>query len=143
MAASTQPLRGKNKKSRRLISEINVTPMVDVMLVLLIIFMVTSPMLVAGIDVDLPQTDSSPISGDSNPLTISINKNSELFLLETKIDPSTLVDKLNEASKENKNIRIFVKGDKTVPYGHIVEVMARIHNAGFSKVALVSDIKYK
>lgn len=141
MGALIQSRKINQRNRRRLINEINVTPMVDVMLVLLIIFMITSPMLVAGVDVDLPQTDSSPISGSFNPLTVSITQNQEIFLLETKIDPSTLIDKLKEASKENKNIRIFVKGDKNIPYGKIVEIMASIHNAGFTKVALVSDIK--
>lgn len=132
-----------NKRSRyRLVSEINVTPLVDVMLVLLVIFMVTSPMLVAGIEVDLPQTKSSPISGDDTPLVVSINKDGELFLLETKISASELVAKLSGISGENKDTkRIFVRGDKEVPYGKIVETMAEIKNAGFTKVALVSEIK--
>lgn len=126
----------------RLMSEINVTPMVDVMLVLLIIFMITSPMLVAGIEVDLPQTKSSPISGDDTPLVVSINKDGELFLLETKIPASELVAKLSSIGGESKDTkRIFVKGDKEVPYGKVVETMAEIKNAGFTKVALVSVIK--
>jgi biopolymer transport protein TolR len=124
-------------------SEINVTPMVDVMLVLLIIFMVTSPMLVAGVEVDLPETKSSPISGQDTPLVISIKKEGDIFITETKTPFSELATKLKNITKEKKDTRIFVKGDKNVPYGKIVETMAEIHNAGFTKVALISDIKHK
>jgi biopolymer transport protein TolR len=132
--------RSTGRKRKRLMSEINVTPMVDVMLVLLIIFMITSPMLIAGIEVDLPKTDSAAVSGQFKPLVISVDKHGRLFLFETKINPKDLVTKLNEITKEKTDARIFVKGDKNVSYGTIVEVMARIHNAGFTKVALVSDI---
>ncbi len=124
-------------------SEINVTPMVDVMLVLLIIFMVTSPMLVAGVEVDLPETKSSPISGQDTPLVISIKKEGDIFITETKTPFSELATKLKNITKGKKDTRIFVKGDKNVPYGKIVETMAEIHNAGFTKVALISDIKHK
>jgi biopolymer transport protein TolR len=139
---------GNNKKSssrrkRRVISDINVTPMVDVMLVLLIIFMVTSPMLVTGVDVDLPQADASAISGSFDPLTVSIKKNGSLYLMETEVANDSLIEKLNAASKENKEIRIFVKCDKDVPYGSVVQVMANIRSAGFTKVSLVSDSKNK
>ena len=123
-------------------NEINVTPMVDVMLVLLIIFMITAPMLVAGIDVDLPETESAPMSGSDQPLVISINKKHQIFIVETRIKSKDLVAKLKNITKENTNKRIFIKGDKSVPYGIIVETMAKIQSAGFSKVALMSDIKY-
>jgi biopolymer transport protein TolR len=123
-------------------SEINITPMVDVMLVLLIIFMITSPMLVAGVEVDLPQTKSSPVTGDDQPLVISINKQGELFIFETKIPASELVAKLQNITQEKKDRRIFIRGDKSLPYGKIVETMAEINNAGFTKVALISDIKH-
>lgn len=131
------------KRRKRLMSEINVTPMVDVMLVLLIIFMITSPMLVAGIKVDLPKTESAPVSSKSKPLVISINKKGEIFLFETKIEKNKLIQKLRNVTKENKDTRIFVKGDRNVSYGVIVEAMSQIHNAGFTKVALITDIKYK
>lgn len=135
----------KGNKTRgrgRLMSEINVTPMVDVMLVLLIIFMITSPMLVAGIEVDLPETKSSPISGQDTPIVISVNKQGEIFITETKIPAVELVAKLTNITQEKKDTRIFVKGDKNLSYGKIVEIMAEIHNAGFTKVALISDIKH-
>lgn len=142
MGASIQG-RDTGRKRRKLMNEINVTPMVDVMLVLLIIFMITSPMLVAGIEVDLPQTESAPISGSDKPLVLSIDKNERLFLFETLTTKDNLVGKLKEITKENKDTRIFVKGDKSVSYGVIVETMAHIKNAGFTKVALIADIKHK
>ena len=143
MGASIQDRENGGRKRRKLMNEINVTPMVDVMLVLLIIFMISSPMLVAGIEVDLPKTESAPISGSFKPLVISIDKNEELYLFETIISKDTLIDKLKEITKENKDTRIFVKGDKSISYGVIVETMSRIQSAGFTKVALISDIKYK
>ncbi len=133
-------VRGGGRRRRKPMSEINVTPMVDVMLVLLIIFMIASPMLVGGIEVDLPKTESAPVSGQFKPLVISINKNNEIFIFESKISKKKLVAKLNEITKEKKDTRIFVKGDKRVQYGVVVETMARIHKAGFTKVALISDI---
>ena len=143
MGASIQGRGNGGRKRRKLMNEINVTPMVDVMLVLLIIFMITSPMLVAGIEVDLPKTESAPISGSFKPMVISIDKNEQLYLFETMISKDTLIDKLKEITKENKDTRIFVKGDKSISYGIIVETMSRIQSAGFTKVALISDIKYK
>lgn len=128
---------------RKLMSEINVTPMVDVMLVLLIIFMITSPMLVGGVEVDLPETNSSAVSGDYKPLVITIDKKGQLYLFETAIEKNKIVEKLTEITKEKKDTRIFVKGDKNVAYGIIIETMAEIQSAGFSKVALISDINNK
>jgi biopolymer transport protein TolR len=130
------------RASNRIVSEINVTPLVDVMLVLLIIFMITSPMLVSGINVDLPETISSPLAGQDEPLVISINKKGELYLLDTKIERQALATKLTSVTKEKNDSRIFVRGDKNVPYGDVVAIVAEIHAAGFSKVALVSNIKY-
>jgi biopolymer transport protein TolR len=143
MGAMIVNKKSSGRRKRRMISEINVTPMVDVMLVLLIIFMVTSPMLIAGVDVDLPSAAASTISGSFDPLTVSIKKDGTLYLMETEVEQENLVEKLNAVSKENKEIRIFVKGDKDVAYGHIVQVMANIRQAGFTKVSLVSDIKNK
>ena len=143
MAISSQGHGTSRRNRRRLMNEINVTPMVDVMLVLLIVFMITSPMLVSGIEVDLPETESAPISGQFKPLVISIDKNNQIYITETKIDPKELITKLKNITKEKKDTRIFVKGDKVVPYGVVIETMSRIHNAGFTKVALISDIKNK
>jgi biopolymer transport protein TolR len=127
---------------RALMSEINVTPLVDVMLVLLIIFMITAPMLVSGINVDLPETKASPIAGQDEPLVITINSKGEIYLLETKIERAALAQKLSDILKEKKDSRIFVRGDKKVAYGDVVNIVAEIHIAGFSKVALISNIKH-
>lgn len=135
-------LAGSNRKSKRaVVSEINVTPLVDVMLVLLIIFMITSPMLVSGVNVDLPKTNSNPISGQDEPLVVTINNKGEIFLLETPIERQNLTDKLANITKEKKDARIFVRGDKNVSYGQVVEIVSEIHAAGFSRVALISNIK--
>ncbi|WP_103897674.1 protein TolR [Rickettsia fournieri] len=135
-------LAGSNRKSKRaVVSEINVTPLVDVMLVLLIIFMITSPMLVSGVNVDLPETNSSPISDQDEPLVVTINNKGKIFLLEIPIERVHLTDKLANITKEKKDARIFVRGDRNVSYGQVVEIVAEIHAAGFSRVALISNIK--
>ncbi|ACR47563.1 tolR protein [Rickettsia peacockii str. Rustic] len=135
-------LAGSNRKSKRaVVSEINVTPLVDVMLVLLIIFMITSPMLVSGVNVDLPETNSSPISGQDEPLVVTINNKGKIFLLEIPIERMHLTDKLANITKEKKDARIFVRGDRNVSYGQVVEIVAEIHAAGFSRVALISNIE--
>ncbi|AFE49973.1 protein TolR [Rickettsia prowazekii] len=133
---------GSNRKSKKaVVSDINVTPLVDVMLVLLIIFMVTSPMLVSGVNVDLPETNPSTILEQDEPLVITINNEGKIFLLETLIERTHLTDKIINITTGNKNARIFVRGDKNVSYGKVVEVIAEIHSAGFYRVALISNIK--
>ncbi|MFK7967717.1 MAG: protein TolR [Rickettsiaceae bacterium] len=133
----------KNRGKRRLMSEINVTPMVDVMLVLLIIFMITSPMLVTGVQVDLPKTKSAPISGQDKPISIDINKQGEIFILETKIPAEELIAKLENIAKEQQKDtqRIFIRADKTLSYDKVFKIITKIQNAGFTKLALVSDLK--
>lgn len=140
MASSLQKPNNQ-RAGQYLVSEINVTPLVDVMLVLLIIFMITSPMLVSGVNVDLPSTTSSALAGQDEPLVISINNKGELYLLESKISRQNLANKLSNIIKEKKDTRIFVRGDKHVSYGEVVEIVAEIHAAGFAKVALISNIK--
>ncbi|AAU03780.1 protein TolR [Rickettsia typhi] len=133
---------GSSRKSKKtVVSEINVTPLVDVMLVLLIIFMVTSPMLVSGVNVDLPETNPSTILGQDEPLVVTINNEGKIYLLETPIERTHLTDKIINITTGNKDARIFVRGDKNVSYGKVVEVIAEIHSAGFSRVALISNIK--
>ncbi len=132
-----------NKYHRnKIISEINITPLVDVMLVLLIIFMVTSPMLMAGINVDLPQTQSTPLSNDQDdPLVISINAKGHIYIMETLISKQELLPKLKAIVKEKYDHRIFIKGDKNIHYGKIIEVIGELNSAGFNKVALITNIK--
>jgi biopolymer transport protein TolR len=140
MAFSTgnKPTRGSK---RAVMSEINVTPMVDVMLVLLIIFMVTSPMLVAGVKVDLPDTTSSPISGQDEPLSVTMDKAGKIYVMETKIEKQELIEKLKAVTSEKYDTRIFVRGDKNVTYGEIVGLVSLINSAGYTKVALITNIK--
>lgn len=139
---ATNLAKSSNRRAKRaLVSDINVTPLVDVMLVLLIIFMITSPMLVSGINVDLPETTASPVTGQDEPLVVTINNKGEIYLLETRIERKALASKLTNVTKEKKDARIFVRGDKNVAYGEVVNVVAEIHAAGFSKVALISNIK--
>lgn len=127
------------RSRRRLNSEINVTPFVDVMLVLLVIFMVTSPMLVSGVNVDLPKTKSSPLAGQDEPLAITIDKKGNVYLQETKVNIEELPIKLEAILGEKKDTRIFVRGDQSVNYGKVVVVFSTLKEAGFSNVALVTQ----
>ena len=116
-----------------------VTPFVDVMLVLLIIFMVTAPLLTVGVQVDLPESAADSLPDDQEPLTISINSKGELFIQEHKVTFEKVVPKLLAISKNRTDTRIYVRGDKTINYGRVLEVMGRLSGAGFSKVALISE----
>lgn len=122
-------------------SEINVTPMVDVMLVLLIIFMVAAPMLTVGVPLDLPQTQAQAVSQDHEPLVISINGQGQVFLQDSEIPVEELVPKLQAIAKAGYDERIFVRGDKAVDYGAVMKVMGRLSGAGFKRVALVSEVE--
>ena len=120
------------------ISEINVTPFVDVMLVLLVIFMVTAPLLTVGIQVDLPQTKASTIKGNDEPLAVSVKKDGRVFIQDTETEVDAVVAKLKAISGSNADIRVFVRGDAEVNYGRIMEVMGVINSAGFGRVALIA-----
>jgi biopolymer transport protein TolR len=112
---------------------------VDVMLVLLIIFMVTAPLMTSGVSVDLPKADAKPLNSDSQPLTVSIKADGSIFLQNAAIDLSDLVAKLQAIAQNNPERRIFVRGDKDLAYGRIMQVMATITQGGFTKVALLAD----
>ena len=130
----------KGRRHRvRPMSEINVTPMVDVMLVLLVIFMVTAPLLTVGVQVDLPQTQASAIRDPDEPIAVSINAEGKVFLQDTEIEMENLGPRLRAITGTNPDIRIFVRGDKTVDYGRVIEVMGTINAAGFNKVALITQ----
>ncbi|MAB14898.1 protein TolR [Parvibaculum sp.] len=142
MAFNVQQGRGGRRGryySRPPMSEINVTPMVDVMLVLLIVFMVAAPLLTVGVPVDLPKTQAEPLTGDTEPLTITIGKDGKVFVQETEVDPDKLVDQLLAIGENGYKQRIFVRADKDVTHGKVMEIMGRISAAGFSKVGLVTD----
>jgi biopolymer transport protein TolR len=124
---------------RRIINEINVMPLIDIMLVLLVVFMVTAPMLITGVDVNLPQANSKPLPGTDEPLVVSIDKKGNMYIMETMISQDTLVPKLRAISKEKYDTRIFIRADANLSYGQIMNVMTEISNAGFSQVGLVSQ----
>jgi len=134
---------GRSRKRRAtkkaLMSEINVTPFVDVMLVLLIIFMVTAPLLTTGVKIDLPKETTAPVPGDDEPLSISIKDNGDIFIQNTQISLKEIAPKLIAISGQKMDTRIFVRGDKNIDYGHVMQVVSSINQAGFNKVALVTE----
>ena len=128
-----------NRSKKEPMSEINVTPFVDVMLVLLIIFMVTAPLLTVGVQVDLPETSADTLPEESEPLTLTINSKGEVFIQETKIEFDNLIKKILAVSNNRTDTRIYVRGDKTINYGRVLEVMGKLSGSGFTKVALISE----
>jgi biopolymer transport protein TolR len=120
-------------------AEINVTPLVDVMLVLLVVFMVTAPLLTVGVPVDLPQTQAPPINEPKEPTVISVNKEGGIFIQETEVPIDTLVSRLQAITGANPDAVLYVRGDKDINYGKVLEVMSLISNAGFHKVSLVAE----
>lgn len=130
-----------NSRSRTLMSDINVTPFVDVMLVLLIVFMVTAPMLTVGVPVNLPDSNADSLPDDKEPLTLTINSKGEIFIQKTKVGFNELIPKLLAISKNRTDTRIYVRGDRNIDYGRVMEVMGKLSGSGFSKVALISETK--
>ena len=127
------------KSSRDPMSEINVTPFVDVMLVLLIIFMVTAPLLTVGVQVDLPESAADSLPDDQEPLTVSVNSKGEIYIQEIQVSAQKFIPKLLAIAKNRTDTRIYVRGDKNINYGRVLEVMGTLSGAGFSKVALISE----
>src|SRR5215470_8689554 len=135
---------GKRRHRRRAVmSEINVTPMVDVMLVLLIIFMVSAPLLTVGVPIDLPQTQAKSLDQDREPLTVSVKVDGEVFLQNSEIKVDELVPKLQAITQARGGLdeRIYVRGDRKVDYGTVMRVMGRLSAAGFRRVALVTEVE--
>ena len=122
-------------------SDINVTPFVDVMLVLLIIFMVTAPLLTAGIKINLPESSSILKNEKNKPVTVSINENNEIYLQKQIVSKKELISKLTQLKKNNENLKIFLKGDKNLNYGDIMKLMSLMNKSGFKKVALVTRLQ--
>ena len=120
-------------------SEINVTPFVDVMLVLLVVFMITAPLLTVGVPIDLPKTAASNLQGSEEPLTVSINDKGKIYLQKTLVKQEELVARMLAISENLTSRRIFVRGDRSVDYGTVMEVMGSLNAAGFNKVALVTE----
>ena len=128
---------------RAVMSEINVTPMVDVMLVLLIIFMVSAPLLTVGVPIDLPQTQAKSLDQDKEPLAVSVDDKGKVFLQNTEISVDELVAKLKAITDARGGLdeRIYVRGDKKVDYGTVMRVMGRLSAAGFKRVALITEVE--
>ena len=128
-----------NRSRKEPMSEIKVTPFVDVMLVLLIIFMVTAPLLTVGVQVDLPESAADSLPDDQEPLTLSINSKGEIYIQEHQVTYQKMIPKLLAIAKNRTDTRIYVRGDKNINYGRVLEVMGTPSGAGFSKVALISE----
>ena len=135
--------RHRGRGRRKVMSEINVTPMVDVMLVLLIIFMVSAPLLTVGVPIDLPQSQATSLDQDKEPLTVSVNDKGQVFLQNSEIKVEELVPKLQAVAQARGGMdeRIFVRGDTKVDYGTVMRVMGRLSAAGFKRVALVTEVE--
>ena len=130
--------RGSRRKSFSPMAEINVTPMVDVMLVLLIVFMVAAPLMTVGVPIELPETKAKPLQGSNEPITVTVTAENKLFLQETEIDLETLTPKLQAVAKNGYDEQIFVRADTNVPYGSVMQVMGALNQAGFHKIGLVT-----
>ncbi|HST94332.1 MAG TPA: biopolymer transporter ExbD [Microvirga sp.] len=144
MATSTGMAGGGGRRRRRArragaINEINMTPFIDVMLVLLIIFMVAAPMMTAGVPLDLPQTRAAPLNMDSKPVTLSIKETGQVFVGEAELADEAIVGKLAEVAKQGFDERIFVRGAKQVDYGRVAQIMSLVTSAGYKRVALVTE----
>jgi biopolymer transport protein TolR len=133
----------RGRRRRSVMAEINVTPMVDVMLVLLIIFMVSAPLLTVGVPIDLPQSQATSLGQDKEPLTITVNDKGQVYLQNSEIKVEELVDKLKAVAQARggTEARVYVRGDKKVDYGTMMKVMGRLSGAGFTKVALVTEFE--
>ncbi len=132
---------GRRRRGRRAgaINEINMTPFIDVMLVLLIIFMVAAPLMTVGVPLDLPQTKAAPLNTDAKPVTLSIKATGQVFLAEAELKDNEIVAKLTSAAKQGFEERIYVRGDKKVDYGRVAQVMSIVTSAGYKRVALVTE----
>ena len=130
----------ERRSGRRLMNQINVVPYIDVMLVLLVIFMITAPLLTAGVQVNLPEAGAKPLQGSDEPLAVSIDQEGKLYLQETEVTIEELGPKLLAITERKPDARIFVRGDRDIAYGEIMAVMSAINQAGFTNVALVTVV---
>jgi biopolymer transport protein TolR len=142
MAAQLQPLAKRNGRRRntQLSAAINVIPLVDVMLVLLIIFMVTAPMMTVGVPVELPKTQAAQMNDSVEPLVVSVNASGQTYIQETLVPMSAMVDRLKAITNNNPEAKIYVRGDQKIAYGKVMEVMGAIAAAGFQKVSLIAEL---
>ena len=143
MATNIKTLPNNRRRSRKNnpISDINVTPLVDVMLVLLIVFMVTAPLLTVGVPIELPKTSAKQMTDDNEPLTITIDKNSKIYIQEMEIDFDDLTEKLEAIGQSNFDQKIYINGDKDISYEVLMKVMAKISSSGYTSIGLDTDIE--
>ncbi|MDA0368666.1 MAG: protein TolR [Proteobacteria bacterium] len=139
MAAFLMARTKRDGRGHRPMSEINVTPFVDVMLVLLVVFMVTAPLLTVGVSVELPETAAAPIPGQDEPLAVSIDAAGRVYIQDSEVSMETLIPRLEAITQNNPDARIFVRGDKSIDYGRVMEVMGTLNSAGFRRVALITE----
>ena len=131
---------GRRRASYRPLSEINVTPFVDVMLVLLIVFMITAPLLTVGVPVDLPKTKAKSIAESEEPLVITVNAEGVVFIQDTEVEIGNLVARLKAITENKADTRIYLRGDKDINYGRVMEIMGTVNVAGFTRVALIAEL---
>ena len=143
MAANIKTLPNNRRRSRgnSPISDINVTPLVDVMLVLLIVFMVTAPLLTVGVPIELPKTAAKQMTDENEPLTITIDKNSKIYIQELEVDFDELTEKLEAIGQSNYDQKIYINGDRDISYEVLMKVMAKISSSGYTSIGLVTDIE--
>ncbi len=143
VSRSPAATRRRARRSRKLMSEINVTPFVDVMLVLLVVFMITAPLLTVGVAIDLPKTSVPEIPGQDEPLAVSIAADGKIYLQDTEVTLEELAPRLLAVIAHKRDARIFVRGDKAIDYGRVMAVMGGLHEAGFTRIALVAELPKK
>lgn len=140
MAGGVQQRAGRAGRRKRPMAEINVTPFVDVMLVLLIVFMVTAPLLTVGVPVNLPKTKAQPLSQERDPLSVTIRRDGRIYLQNVAIDEDALVPKLTAIAQNGYEERIYVRGDASADYGRVAKVLGLLNQAGFTHIGLVTDV---
>jgi biopolymer transport protein TolR len=140
MALSSESMRLRRRLRSRPMTEINVAPFVDVMLVLVVIFMIAAPLLTVGVPVDLPKAAVDPLNEEKEPLIITLDAEGRVYLQESEISHDVLIPRLVAVSNANPDLRVFVRGDEAINYGRVMEVMGLVSEAGFSKVALIAEV---
>jgi len=131
--------RGRRRARSQPMSEINVTPLVDVMLVLLIVFMVAAPLLTVGVPIDLPQSQAKSLNTQSEPITVTVTADGQIYVLEELVDRATLLSKLDEVAENGTEERIYVRGDNVADYGTVMQVMGQLSGAGYNKIGLITE----
>lgn len=140
MPLNARTLRARRRARQALVNDINIAPFVDVMLVLVVIFMIAAPLVSVGVPIDLPKARVNPVNAEREPLVVTIDRDGRIFLQETEIPAEALIPRLVAVSAENAELRIFVRGDREIDYGRVIEVMGLVNEAGFSKVALIAEL---